>query len=336
MTQQEIYPLQVQHRLVPRIWGGQQLQAWLGTPADQQLAPDERIGEGWLVYDENVVLNGRFAGQTLAAVTQQLGEQLVGSRAIERYGVDFPLLVKFLDVDQSISIQVHPDDVYAHEREAHTGFHGKTEAWYILDTRPGATIIHGLLEPTNPSHFADAVANEACETLLRFVSIRKDDTILVPAGTIHAINAGVLLYEIQQKSDLTYRVYDYGRRDAKTGQPRELHLKQALDVIDFSGAPFIPQQPYPIEPDGSRVRLTTCAFFTLERWSLSAERTVSWTTNPASLEILTVIEGSATLAAADQQLVLERGGSVVLPAALGACALTATAATRILRVFIPC
>lgn len=335
MTEQEIYPLQLQHRLVPRMWGGQQLQAWQGVPADQELAPDERIGESWLVYDDNVVLNGRFAGQTLATVTQQLGERLVGSRAVERYGIDFPLLIKFLDVDQNISIQVHPDDVYAHEREAHTGFHGKTEAWYILDTRPGATIIHGLLEQTSPTHFADAVANESCETMLRFVSIRKDDTILVPAGTIHAINAGVLLYEVQQKSDLTYRVYDYGRHDHKTGKPRELHLEKALDVIDFSGAPFMPQQPYPIEPDGSRVRLTTCAFFTLERWSLPARRTVNWNTNPASLEILTVIEGTATLTGTGHELALAHGTSVVLPAALGACTLTGTAATRLLRVFIP-
>ncbi|NJL04607.1 MAG: mannose-6-phosphate isomerase [Chloroflexaceae bacterium] len=338
MADQELYPLQIQHQLVPRIWGGQRLPELFGAGDAAVVNPSEPsqpIGEAWLVYEQNVVLNGIWAGQSLASVTQQLGPQLIGTRSFAHYGVDFPLLIKFLDVNQNISIQVHPDDAYAHTREADSGFHGKTEAWYILDTRPGATIIHGLLEATTPRIFADALANDACETMLRFVGVRKDDTILVPAGTIHAINAGVLLYEVQQKSDLTYRVYDYGRQDTKTGQPRELHIDKALDVIDFSRATFMPQDPYPIEPDGSRVRLTTCPFFTLERWNLTAARGVAWEVNPATLEILTVIEGSVTLEWGGGSLPLAYGASVVLPAQLGACHLASPAPARVLRVFIP-
>ncbi|NJK78663.1 MAG: mannose-6-phosphate isomerase [Chloroflexaceae bacterium] len=332
MSSITLYPLLPKQQLVPRIWGGQHLASQCGgtLPTDDAVP----IGECWLVYDTNPILNGEFAGQTLAEVTCQLGALLVGERAVARYGNDFPLLVKFLDAAERLSIQVHPDDDYAHLHEAHTGFHGKTEAWYILDARPDATIIYGLLEPCDRTTFANAVAGEECEQLLRYVPVQKGDTFLVPARTIHAINAGVMLYEIQQKSDLTYRVYDYGRRDPKTGQLRELHLDKALDVINFATVSLPPRQEITLDDDGQRVQLITCDFFTLERWNITS--TATWATDPATLEILTVVGGHARLEWEQSSIEMTWGASVVLPAALGTVRLVADRApAQVLRAYIP-
>src|SRR5215210_537121 len=149
MTEIALYPLLTERRLVQPIWGGTQLADWLALPEPHP----ERLGESWQVYDANPILNGPLAGRTLAQVTQQYGAALVGTRTIARYGADFPLLAKFIDAVDRLSIQVHPDDAYAHRHEAATGFHGKTEAWYILSATPGANVIYGLERPSNRNEF---------------------------------------------------------------------------------------------------------------------------------------------------------------------------------------
>src|SRR5712692_968948 len=224
-----LYPLLTERRLVQPIWGGTELAAWLSLPEPR---PD-KLGETWEVYDQNRISNGPLAGRSLADASQQYGAALVGTRTAERYGADFPLLAKFIDAADRLSIQVHPDDVYAHRHEAATGFHGKTEAWYILSAAPGATVIYGLARPNSRAEFAAAIAAGQVGNLVRRLPVKAGDVIFVPAGTVHAIEAGIVLFEIQQKSDLTYRVFDYGRRDAVTGQPRALHKDKALDVMDY-------------------------------------------------------------------------------------------------------
>jgi mannose-6-phosphate isomerase len=325
-----LYPLLTEPRLVQPIWGGTQLAAWLNLPEPRP----ERLGETWQVYDQNLIRNGPLAGQTLAAATRAYGAALAGTRSVARYGADFPLLAKFIDAADRLSIQVHPDDDYAHSREAATGFHGKTEAWYILSAAPGATVIYGLARPSGREEFAAAIQSGQVEALMQRLPVKAGDVVFVPAGTVHAIEAGIVLFEIQQKSDLTYRVYDYDRREAASGQARALHLDQALDVMDFGPAArgAIP----PLELGAGRALLVACPFFALEAWTPAGPQSTA--TDPGTFEILTVLEGAGTLAAGDSALALERGLSVVLPAALGAYQVQPAAdeaALRLLRVSVP-
>ncbi len=332
MTTETLYPLLTERRIVTPIWGGKRLAEWLHLPEPRPT----QLGETWQVFDANVITNGALEGQTLAQVAQQYGTQLVGTRTIDRYGADFPLLAKFLDAGERLSIQVHPDDAYAHSHAPETGFHGKTEAWYILDAAPGASVIHGLKRPSNRAEFAQAVRDEALEPMLQRIPVKKGDVILVPAGTLHAIEAGIMLFEIQEKSDLTYRVYDYGRRDPKTGQPRTLHLEDALAVCRFGPSPTPKMTPLPLEPD-VRTLLVACPFFALEHWNLRAAR--SFTIAPESFEILTVVAGEVTVSWDDGAVTLKCGESVVLPAALyGGCTIQndpKMGPGQVLRAYVP-
>ncbi len=324
------YPLLLAQRLVERIWGGERLATWL--PPGSTCPP--RTGECWLVYDDNVVRDGACAGLSLAAVTRLWGADLVGTRSFARYGHDFPLLLKLLDATDRLSIQVHPDDVYAHQHEAHTGFHGKNEAWYVLSATPDALVISGLRQPTTRAAFAAAVTAGTVEDLLHYQPVQAGDTLFIPAGTVHAINAGLVLFEVQEKSDLTYRVYDYGRVDNATGQPRALHLDKALAVINYTAAPCRPLTPQPLAADGSRHLLTQCNYFALERWTLATA--LSAHTDPRSLEILTVTQGTVVLHTGGTARALRAGDAVVLPAVLGAYTLAPTTAPcELLRVYVP-
>lgn len=305
----KLYPMLTERRLVEPIWGGAYLAEWLNLPEPRPT----RLGEAWQVYDDNLIKNGSLAGRHLAEVSRTYGTRLVGTRSFARYGADFPLLAKFIHASDRLSIQVHPDDVYAHSHEAGTGFHGKTEAWYILAAEPGANITYGLSQPSNREAFAAAVQAGTVDTLLQHLPVQAGDTIFVPAGMLHAINAGILLFEIQQKSDLTYRVYDYNRLDAKTGRPRTLHLEKALDVSNFGAAPYGKITPLSIGP--GRDLLIACPYFALERWS--QQNSSDETTNHGSFEILTVIDGEASMSWTHGNLAITRGDSLLLPADLG-------------------
>ncbi|MCS6840711.1 MAG: class I mannose-6-phosphate isomerase [Roseiflexus sp.] len=323
----DLYPLITRPRLARPLWSGTFLADWLELPQPQP----ERLGEMWLVYDTNPILEGPLAGQTLAQATRDYGAALVGERTIARYGADFPLLAKFIDAADRLSIQVHPDDAYAHTHETATGFHGKTEAWHILHAAPGADVVYGLARPSSRDELAAAIANGALEPLLRRLPVASNDTVFVPAGTLHAINAGIVLFEIQQKSDLTYRVYDYGRIDAATGKPRELHIEKALDVTDYAPAPRGVIPPLPLET--GRDLLVACRSFALERLTLTGA--VEYTVDPATFEILTVIDGAAMLQWNAGARRLRHGEAVVLPACLGAYALVPAAEVRVLRSYVP-
>ncbi|WP_322489541.1 type I phosphomannose isomerase catalytic subunit [Chloroflexus sp.] len=321
-----LYPMLCEPRLVEPIWGGQRLAPWLELPPPHP----ERLGEIWLIFDSNRVSNGPLAGMTIAELARAHGAALVGTRSFARYGADVPLLAKFIDAADRLSVQVHPDDEYAHTVEVHTGFHGKTEAWYILDAEPGATVTLGMRAPAEREELAAAIADGTVEELLAQQPVSAGDLIFVPAGTIHAINAGIMLFEIQQKSDLTYRLYDYNRRDARTGRLRELHIEQALAVSRREPATTAQLRPLPL--DEQRDLLVACASFALERWRVQGS--ISAATDPGSLEILTVISGTVQLVWGKETLELRRGAAVLLPAILGAYRLEASDAT-VLRSYIP-
>lgn len=318
-------PLILERKLDSRLWGGDRLGDWLGLPS----AP-AHLAESWQVYEHNRVAEGPFAGRTLADLSQEHGVALLGTRPFARGGADFPLLAKFIDAADHLSVQVHPDDAYAHTVEAASGFHGKTEAWYILRAAPGADLIHGLTRPTNRDEVAAALHDGTLMELMRRSPAHAGDTVFVPAGTIHAINAGIMLFEIQQKSDLTYRVYDYDRRDAN-GQLRELHVERALDVSNFGEQPPALVAPSPI--DDVRTLLVECPYFAMERWEVRAPLPAS--TDPGSFEILTVVDGAAELVWPEGARTLVRGESVVLPAALGMYQLNPEGAATLLRCIVP-
>lgn len=187
------------------------------------LATDEPIGEAWMVFDENRVASGPYAGRVLAEVLPELGEAFLGRAVVERYGPRLPLMVKFLDTADWLSVQVHPDDAYARAHEAQTGWLGKAEAWVVLEAEPGAQVIYGVKRPVTREELRAAAQDGTILKLLNFVPVQQGDVIYVPPGTIHALGPGLLVYEVSQRSDLTYRLYDYGRG-------RELHLDRALDV----------------------------------------------------------------------------------------------------------
>jgi mannose-6-phosphate isomerase len=323
MTQ--LPPLTLERKLDSRIWGGETLGPWLGL-AD----PPAQLAESWQIYEHNRIAGGPFDGRTLADLTTEHGAALVGTRSFERYGADFPLLAKFIDAADDLSVQVHPDDTYAHSVEAASGFHGKTEAWYILRAAPGADLIHGLAAPSDRERFAAAVGDGTLMQLLRRVAVAPGDAVFVPAGTVHAISGGIMLFEIQQKSDLTYRVYDYDRRDAQ-GNPRELHLERALDVIDYGAPP--PAKVAPQALGDGRTLLVTCPYFAMERWEISGSS--AWETQPTSFVILTIIEGAAELDWGDGVLELRRGESVVLPASLGDYQLHPQPEATLLACYVP-
>ena len=325
MANTRMYPLELDRYLSPRLWGGDRLVSFLSL---SEPAGDEPLGEAWTVYSENRILNGPLQGKTLADVTAELGAELIGSAPSERYGNTFPLLAKFIDAADKLSIQVHPDDAYAHEHEADTGFHGKSEAWLILEAAPDAHIIWGFKDALTPEEAKAAAREERLEPHLNFVPVKAGDVVYNPAGTVHAIGAGIFLFEIQQASDLTYRLYDYGRKDS-SGQPRELHLDKALDVADLTPGEHALLTPKPLG-DGKTELLNT-EFFAAERWEVSGDLQAS--TDPASADLLSAVSGKLSVRAGDAEVTLTQGGSCVLPAALGAYTLSGEGV--LLRCYVP-
>lgn len=322
MSNCELYPLRLERKLDRRLWGGQRLAAWLQLP--KPWPPD--LAESWQVYAENRVLNGAYAGRTLAELCEMYGADLIGTLSLPRYGHTFPLLAKFLDANARLSVQVHPDDEYAHTVEAHTGFHGKTEAWYILDAQPGAQLIYGLKEKCDRETFAKALADGTLESLFNLIEVKAGDVVYVPAGTLHAINEGILLFEIQQTSDLTYRVYDYNRRDAQ-GNLRPLHLDKALDVIRYEPPAQGKIPPLVLEP--GREVLVACPYFALERHQLNHPRRFRGMST--SFDIWTVLEGKVTIA--DESL--RQGDSLVIPACYSRYDIVPETSAILLRCYIP-
>ncbi|MFN5935015.1 MAG: type I phosphomannose isomerase catalytic subunit [Roseiflexaceae bacterium] len=320
-----LYAVRLTRRFESRLWGGHTLAAWLGvTDAPTPLA------ETWEVYNDNLICNGALRGLTLRQAVQQYGAAFVGQRSFARYGAEFPLLAKFIDAAQPLSVQVHPDDTYAHTHEAASGFHGKTEAWHILAAQPDSDIIHGLIHPISRTHYADAIANGTLDTLLRHVPVQAGDTVFVPAGTIHAINAGIMLFEIQQTSDLTYRVYDYNRRDAH-GNLRDLHIDQAIAVSDLGEAAAVPT---PAVARGAGVaELVRSEFFVMDRHH--ATHATSWQRPADTFQIVTLIDGAAIYADAGGSEQLTRGDSLVIPAAIATSTLTPVGSATWLRCWVP-
>lgn len=220
-----LYPYKMMPVYKDYLWGGDNLRR-LGKPA-----PEVRIAESWelsvIAGNESKIANGQLKGQTLSKVIKKYGKKVLG----ERFGTGLPVMLKFIDANDKLSIQVHPDNEYAAEYER--GKNGKTEMWYIIDAKPGASVIHGFSQGNDKSRIRDSILKCKHNGLYRKVMVKKGDVVFVPAGTVHSLNDGLVVAEIQQHSDLTYRLYDYDRTDA-AGRKRPLHISKALDVLDFN------------------------------------------------------------------------------------------------------
>ena len=225
----KLYPLQFTPLYKYRIWGGEKLKTKLNKKYTE-----ENIGESWEVSDvsgdETVVSEGPLKGKTLRDLVNQYKGDFVGNAVYEKFGEEFPLLIKFIDAKTPLSIQVHPSNEVAKER--HNSF-GKNEMWYVMQADKDAELIVGFDEKINTDDYKTHLKNNTILNVMHHETVQKGDTFYIPTGRVHAIGAGVLLAEIQQTSDVTYRIYDYDRVDFKTGEKRELHNNLAIDVIDY-------------------------------------------------------------------------------------------------------
>ena len=307
MQTPNIPPLKFNPILKSVIWGGEKIAPFKGIETEQT-----KIGESWEVSgvpsNPSVVENGPDAGKTLPEVLAEYKEALVGKHTYERFGNAFPLLIKIIDAAGDLSLQVHPDDELAGKR--HNSL-GKTEMWYIVDTEPDAVICAGLTQKVTPEEYAAKVADN---TLMEVVAHHKShpgDVFFLPAGRIHSIGAGNLLVEVQETSDITYRIYDFGRVDAKTGQPRELHVEEAKDAIDYTVYPSYVTKAGE-EKDGVS-ELVKCDHFTVSRVKVEGKKVIR--PDYDSFVTYTCIEGSLTVTDdRGNRVEVRKGESVLVPA----------------------
>jgi len=323
----KLCPARLEPVFMPRIWGARSLAPLF--PEKYALEPP--IGEVWLTGNDCRFAAGPFAGRKLGEVWRAMPPEWVGSR-VKRDG-PFPLLVKFLFPEEKLSIQVHPDDEYARRHEAASGGQGKTEMWYVVAARAGAEVMVGLKPDVTPESFRRAVVSGAVEECLERIPLHSGDVIFVPAGTTHTIGPGLVLCEIQEHSDITYRVFDYNRLTAE-GKPRPLHIEQALAVINFGE-----QSGGKVEP----VRITrgpvtesyfiACRYFATEKWQF-AER-IAAATQPEHFDLLIVLAGSGRIEFGQNAEDYAPAQVWLLPAALGAYQIAPESPTMLLRTYVP-
>lgn len=307
-------PLKLTPAVKDYIWGGTRLREEYGVDA-----PLDRLAEAWVLschpQGENVVASGRYQGMTLAGAIQEMGPECLGSHA-QRFDY-FPILIKLIDAKENLSVQVHPDDAYARRVEHEFG---KTEAWYILDAQEGAELIYGFQKEISKEEFRRRIADQTLLEVVNRVPVKKGDLFFIESGTLHAIGKGILLAEIQQNSNTTYRVYDYGRVGAD-GKPRELHVDKAVEVTRcappaHSGRPQGEPQPF----EGyTKTLLVSCELFTSQLLEIDTQAVLD--AEEASFVSLLVLEGEGTLTSCGQTLPLKKGESIFLPAGSGACRL---------------
>ncbi len=301
------YPLVFKPIIKERIWGGTKLRDILHKTIVSDIS-----GESWEIStvpgDVSVVANGALEGTDLNAVVALDPEAVLGKKVVAQFGDQFPLLFKFLDAREDLSIQVHPNDALAKER--HNSF-GKTEMWYVMQADPGAQLIVGFKEDSNVEAYQTALAQHQVVDLLAKHSVQKGEVFFLETGTVHAIGAGTLIAEIQQTSDITYRIYDFDRRDAQ-GNLRELHTELALDAINYQHTES--KKAYAQNTNVSNV-MVDCPYFTTSFIPLTDTASVHCTHD--SFTVLMVMEGDCALLYGDKKMEVTKGTTILLPAALG-------------------
>lgn len=316
------------HEIYKRpIWGGKKICAYKGINLD-----DESVGESWEISavegDVSVIANGEDAGKSLSDILARDGARLVGQHVWNTFGTTFPLLIKFIDASDNLSIQVHPNDELARRR--HNSF-GKTELWYVINAEEGAGLYSGFSQAITPDEYVNRVANNTIMDVLQFHHARPGDVYFLPSGRIHAIGKGILLAEIQQTSNITYRIYDYNRID-KDGNPRELHTDLAQDAIDYN---LYDNLKTIYEPCHNRpVQLAQCPYFTTNLLHIDNE-CKRMMTGLDSFVIYMCMRGSVTVTAGNNTSVqLKQGETCLVPAAISDVALHPTPNCELLECYI--
>jgi mannose-6-phosphate isomerase len=312
----------------PRPWGARTLAPLF--PEKSNLA--EPLGEAWMTGMGCRFASGSFAGQKLGDVWPTLPPAWTGTK-ISAGDAPFPLLVKFLFAEEKLSVQVHPDDDYAARQEQAAGGRGKTEMWYAIHSRPGAEVLAGLKPGVTPEIFKRAIDDGSAEDCLQHVPLHAGEAIFVPAGTTHTIGAGLVLCEIQEYSDLTYRVFDYNRRDAQ-GRSRELHIEKALQVIRFGEQHGGKIEPVRIARDGvTETYFVACRFFAVEKWEFA--ESIAAATSPEHFDLLVFLEGRGSIQWGDESGEYTPAQTWLVPAALGTYNLEPRERTSVLRAYVP-
>ena len=302
------YPLQFNPILKERIWGGTKLKTLFNKPITSNIT-----GESWELSDVkgdvSVVSNGEYQGKSLTELLETYPDELLGTQVHERFGKQFPLLFKFLDAREDLSIQVHPNDELAKER--HNSF-GKTEMWYVMQADENARIIVGFEEKSSPDQYLKSLEEQTILGLLHTVDAKKGDVFFLETGTVHAIGAGLVIAEIQQTSDITYRIYDFNRKDAD-GNTRELHVDLALDAINYEKTNT--QKTYTNNANQSN-GMVDCPYFTTNYIPLDGESIVS--KDGESFTVYMCVEGHFEVVIDGNPYKYQTGDTVLIPAAIHA------------------
>ncbi len=319
-----LYPLRFQPILREYLWGGRKLET-LG----KQLGDGPHYAESWEIcdhgLDQSVVLAGELAGATLGELVSGRGPELLGRHNPQER---FPLLFKFLDAQRKLSVQVHPDDARAAQLDPPDL--GKTEAWVVLDADPGAVLYVGLKRGFDRAALEREIARGTCELCLNQIEPKVGDCVLLPAGVCHAIGEGLLIAEIQQSSDVTYRLFDWNRV-GPDGKPRQLHIEQALEAIDYDFGPGRPQTPRATDRDYV-TRLVHCDKFILDRWEFDSPQSVG---GDDRCHIIAVLEGAVQVEGDPCGTPLTRGSTALAPASCGNVRLTPEGRATLLDAYLP-
>ncbi len=326
-TDQSLYPLKFAPILKERIWGGARLKTVLGKNAKM-----EHCGESWelsgVTGDISVVDNGFLKGNNLQELIEIYMGDLVGDSIYERFGIEFPVLIKFIDAQDDLSIQVHPDDKLAAER--HNSY-GKTEMWYVMEAGKGSSLIVGFNQPMDKEKYVQALNDKKLKDIMNFEKVAAGDVFFIPAGRVHAIGKDILLAEIQQTSDVTYRIYDWDRVDAN-GHPRELHTELALDAINYSL-----QDEYKThyqKPAQGTATLAQCPYFTTNLVCVGQPMEKDYQELDSFVIYICTAGACSIQWGKNETLKIRKGETVLLPAVLKNVRLTPSEPTEILEVYI--
>ena len=322
-----LYPFTFQPILKKIIWGGSEICPFKGITPVQ-----EGIGESWELshVDGNfsVVAEGELAGKSLDELIQTYGKQLVGGQVMERFGTRFPLLIKFIDARDNLSIQVHPNDELAKAR--HNSF-GKTEMWYVIKAAPGAALYSGFSKQIDADEYVERVKNNTFMDVLQRYDVAEGDVFFLPAGRVHAIGAGCFIAEIQQTSNITYRIYDYNRKDAN-GNTRELHTELAKDAIDYTLYPDY-RTHYKAHTNAT-IELAACKYFTTNLLDIDVTMTRDFS-ELDSFVVYICMGGSVTLEDnKGNKLFIHQGQTVLIPADTTSVTLIPTPSAKFMETYI--
>ncbi|MFS4456790.1 type I phosphomannose isomerase catalytic subunit [Maribacter sp. 2304DJ31-5] len=301
-----LYPLKFKPILKERLWGGTKLKEVLDKPINNDIT-----GESWELStvsgDVSVVANGNLANISLQELIDQNPQALLGKSVVDRFGTDFPILIKFIDAKKDLSIQLHPNDELAKKRH---GSFGKTEMWYIMDADPEAELIVGFNKNVTKAEYSKSLEEDKLLELLNYEPVKEGDTFFINTGKVHAIGAGVLLAEIQQTSDITYRVFDFNRKD-KNGNLRELHTELALDAIDYEK-----KDDFKVKYDNAMEAsnfMVDCPYFKTNFLNLTKDFFID-ATDRDSFTIYMCVGGNAKVKAINEEVDVRKGETILIPA----------------------